>query len=59
MKVEEHYTPKDVAGILEVSYVTVMNYIKRKQLPAFKRGGRWMIKKDDLEIFIKEGNVDE
>lgn len=48
--------PKDVAAILDVSYITVMNYIKSGRLKAFKRGGQWRITPRELDRFITKGN---
>lgn len=50
---------KDVAAELDVSYVTVINYIKRGHIGAFKIGGQWRIRPSELERFRQEGNLVE
>jgi len=55
-RVDGYLRPKDVAAGLDVSYVSVMNYIKRGQLKAFKIGGQWRIKPSEYERFKREGN---
>lgn len=49
-------TVKEVSQELDVSYTTVLNMIKRKELKAIKRGGCWYVTKDELQRFEKEGN---
>lgn len=51
------FTSNDVAGILQVSQWTVVNYyIKNNLLKAFKLNdrGQWRIWKEDLLAFIAE-----
>ena len=50
---------REVAGILGVSYRTVLNYIDDKRLPAFKAKGfrrgdtsPWRVRRCDLETFM-------
>lgn len=56
-RVDEHLRIKEVSAELDVSYVTVINYIKRGHLRAFKVGGQWRIKPSELERFKREGNL--
>lgn len=56
MSLGKSFAPKDVAAYLDVSYVTVMKYIKDGKLPAIKVGGRWMITPAQLELFLRRHN---
>lgn len=47
-----NYTPKEVAEIARVHLNTVRNWIKTKKLIAYKKGGRWEIKKSELIKFL-------
>lgn len=56
----------DLSMLLGVSEQTVMNWVKRYQLPFIKRGGKgkeWLFNKDDVLIwyhnFKKQGSNDE
>ena len=44
--------PREVASYLSVDPMTVYNLIKRGQIPAFKVGKVWRIKRGDLEVYI-------
>lgn len=42
-------TPKEVAGILRVHYMTVLEWIEEGKLVAWKTpGGQWRINRSDL-----------
>lgn len=47
---------KVVANRLGVTYHTVLNCIKRGQLGALRRGGKWYIEEAEMLRFQKEGN---
>lgn len=49
------YTPEQVADILQVTRITVYNYIKAKQLKATKVGGGWRITGRQLQEFLEVG----
>ena len=51
--------PKEVATILDVSYNTVMKYIKEGSLKAEKEGGSWIVKNSDLRKFMEERRMKE
>lgn len=57
MKEDEAYTLKEAADLLGVSYVTALRYIKLKHLAAFRRGGQWRVKPEEVERFKREGNL--
>lgn len=50
----KNLTIKEVASTLNVSELTVYNYIKRGVLPANKIGRKYIIRKEDLESALKE-----
>lgn len=60
MEDKKYLTTKDVCKILDVSILSVYNYIKSEQLKAYKIGGngnsrrRWRIKPKDLQDFIEK-----
>ncbi len=45
----------DVADILACHEMTVRRMVKRGTLPAFLAGGRYRIRKQDLQAYIKNG----
>ena len=49
---KEWYSPKEIAQILDVSYQTVINWIKADKLKASKISSLLKIHKNDLEIFV-------
>jgi len=59
MRLDGQLRVKDVAAILDISYTTVINYIKRGQLRAHKAGGQWRIYPQELDRFRLHGNVKE
>ncbi len=50
------YKPTKAAEILNVSYQTILNYIKDGKLKAMSLGNGYRIKKEDLEEFIEENS---
>ncbi len=50
----KNLTIKEVASTLNVSELTVYNYISRGLLPANKIGRKYIIRKEDLEAALKE-----
>lgn len=46
--------PREVANYLSVAPMTIYNLIKKGQMPAFKVGKVWRIKRNDLEVYIEE-----
>jgi len=59
MRLDGLLTPKDVAADLDVSYVTVINYLKQGHIEGFKVGGQWRIKPSELKRFKEQGNRSE
>ena len=50
-------TLSEVAGLLNVSRLTVFRYIRAGKLPAYKFGRDYRIKKDELEKFIENSRT--
>lgn len=50
---------KEVAEMLNITSRTVRNLIDTGELPAYKIGRNWRIKKNDLMKFIEEGSNQE
>ena len=46
------YTVEQVSEILQLHWQTVLTYIKKKELPAFKLGKGYRISEKDLNKFI-------
>lgn len=51
---EKLYSIEQVAEILSLTTRTINNYIKKKELKAYKVGAKWRIYQSDLNDFIKK-----
>lgn len=52
---ETTFTVNEVATMLNISAATLLRWVKSDKMPSFFRIGRkWLIRKSDLEIFIKK-----
>jgi excisionase family DNA binding protein len=47
------YTLEEVAEILKVSVQTIRKLIAEKKLRAFRVGGQWRVRKEDLDKYIE------
>jgi len=47
-------TPQEVSDLLQVSVYTVRRWIKQGELPAYKVGRLWRIKKGDLNQWLDQ-----
>jgi len=52
------YKLAQVCQMLNITYPTVLNYIRTGKLKGIKMGGQWRIRHQDLKRFIEEGNED-
>ena len=50
---EEYLTPGQIAERLQLNILTIYSYIREKQLPAFKLGRSYRIRKSDLNTFLR------
>lgn len=48
---DEWYSTRQVASLFHVTTETVVNWIKKGQLPATRINGRWRIKRADVVAF--------
>ncbi|MCX7698830.1 MAG: transcriptional repressor LexA [Candidatus Goldbacteria bacterium] len=51
---EEIMTVEEVASYLKVDTRTIYRRLKSKDIPAFKFGGQWRFKKQDIDMWIKK-----
>lgn len=47
---------KEVAQELDVAYITALTYVHRSQIKGVRRGGQWIVTKEELVRFKAEGN---
>jgi excisionase family DNA binding protein len=52
-------TPEQVADRLQISRVTVMDYLRKGRLKGHRVGKLWRIKEEDLEAFLEGEPTDE
>ena len=50
----EFYTAEEVAEVLRLHPYTVRRLCREKKVPAFKFGGQWRFKKEDIELLIQK-----
>lgn len=50
----EVYTVEEVAKALRLHPYTVRRLCREKRVPAFKFGGQWRFKKEDIDLLIKK-----
>ncbi len=50
---KENFTVKDVAEYLNRSETTIYNMLNNEELPGIKLGGKWIVRKKDLDDFFK------
>lgn len=50
---QEFLTPKDIARILKVSYMTVYRWLKAGKLKAYQVEKQFRVKKDDFDQFVE------
>ncbi len=56
---EELLTPEEAAAILKLNVETVREYIRKKQLPAYKVGKGYRIRRSDIDTFLEERRTDK
>jgi excisionase family DNA binding protein len=54
----KHYDIKETAEILGISSTSVLNYIKAGTMKAAKVGGRWLVKEEDIKIYLDNVSTD-
>ncbi len=56
---EEILTIKEVASYLKVDVRTIYRRLKASDIPAFKLGGQWRFKKQDIDLWIKKNYLNQ
>ena len=51
---KENLTVKDVAEYLNRSETTIYNMLNNGELPGIKLGGKWIVRKKDLDDFLDQ-----
>ncbi len=57
--VDEFFTVKEIADRLKVRDVTVIDWIRRRQLRAYKVGREYRIRKIDFDEFLEKRRTDK
>jgi excisionase family DNA binding protein len=50
----ETYTVEEVAHALKLHPYTIRRLSRESKIPAFKFGGQWRFKKEDIDLLIKK-----
>lgn len=50
----ETYTVDEVAHALKLHPYTIRRLSRERKIPAFKFGGQWRFKKEDIDLLIKK-----
>lgn len=53
----EFYTVDEVAKVLRLHPYTVRRLCREKRVPAFKFGGQWRFRRDDIDQWSKSDNI--
>ena len=48
---------REIAAELRVTAQTVNRWCRTKRLPARRAGRKWLIRREDLEIFLRSGQA--
>lgn len=51
---KDNLTVKDVAKYLNRSETTIYNMLNNSELPGIKLGGKWIVRKKDLDSFLDD-----
>ena len=54
---KKFFTPKEVAGFLQLNVLTIYGYVRNKELVAVKFGRSYRIDREDLDRFIKKNKT--
>ncbi|MBI9009327.1 MAG: helix-turn-helix domain-containing protein [Tenericutes bacterium] len=55
-KSDNYYSVTDLIDILEVTRRTILKYIKKGKLRAFKLGNQWRVTEEELQKFINRNS---
>ena len=51
---KDWYSPQEIASMLGLKVDTIREYIRKKELPAYRFGRDYRVKKEDYEEFLKK-----
>lgn len=51
------FSVEEIAQYLGISKDTVYTWISRKKMPAHKIGRLWKLKKDEVDIWVRDGKA--
>ena len=51
---KDWYSPQEIAQMLGLKVDTIREYIRKKELPAYRFGRDYRVKKEDYEEFLKK-----
>ena len=54
--IPETYTVEEVARALKFDPYTIRRLVREKKIPAFKIGGQWRFKKDDINRLLNKSS---
>ncbi len=52
---KDYYTAEEVAKVLRLHPYTVRRLCREKRVPAFKFGGQWRFRREDIEKSVNMG----
>jgi excisionase family DNA binding protein len=55
-KTDNYYSVTDLIDILKVTRRTILNYIKKGKLRAFKLGNQWRVTEEELQKFVNRNS---
>lgn len=59
MEIEKWVSIKDVQEHLDVGRETVLQWINKRNLPAYKVGRLWKFKLSEIDDWVRSGGADE
>ena len=54
-KQAKFYTAEEIAKVLRLHPYTIRRLSREKKIPAFKFGGQWRYRKDEIDRWTKNG----
>ncbi|HBU08782.1 MAG TPA: DNA-binding protein [Candidatus Omnitrophica bacterium] len=53
---DKFLTTQQVAAYLRINLFTLYRMIKKSEVPAYKIGGQWRIKKSEIELWLTKNS---
>ena len=54
MTIEKLYTPKEVATLLSINYITLLKLLRSEKIKSVKIDRQYRVKESDLEQYLKQ-----